>query len=112
METYRANATLGVGVVDLIVASGTKQVDIESTLELEENLNLVSRLMPLQSSHVQSGATGSSSTADKDEKNKDSEEKEQEGQNQDTEKNPNKDVQKDENNPGKNSDEVQDSDKE
>jgi hypothetical protein len=112
LETYRANATLGVGVVDLIVASGTKQVDIESTLELEENLNLVSRLMPLQSSHVQSGATGSSSTADKDEKNKDSEEKEQEGQNQDTEKNPNKDVQKDENNPGKNSDEVQDSDKE
>ena len=105
MEIYRANATLGVGVVDLIVASGTKQVDIESTLELEENLNLVSRLMPLQSSHVQSGATGASSTADKDEKNKDSEEKEQEGQNT-------KDVQKDENNPGKNSDEVQDSDKE
>ena len=112
LEAYRANASLGVGVVDLIVASGTKQVDIESTLELEENLNLVSRLMPLQSSHVQSGATGSSSTADKDEKDKDSEEKEQEGQNQDTEKNPNKDVQKDENNPGKNSDEVQDSDKE
>ena len=108
LEMYRANATLGVGVVDLIVASGTKQVDIESTLELEENLNLVSRLMPLQSSHVQSGATGSSSTADKDEKNKeDSEEKEQEGQDTDT-----KDVQKDKNNPGKDTDEVQDSDKE
>ena len=62
--------------------------------------------MPLQSSHVQSGATGSSSTADKDEKNKDSEEKEQEGQ--DTE-----DVQKDKNNPGvKESNEVQDSNKE
>lgn len=113
LEIYRANATLGVGVVDLIVASGTKQVDIESTLELEENLNLVSRLMPLQSSHVQSGATGSSSTADKDEKDKDSEEKEQEGQETDQKQDSEtKDVQKDENNPGKNSDEVQDSDKE
>ena len=106
LEIYRANATLGVGVVDLIVAAGTKQVDIESTLELEENLNLVSRLMPLQSSHVQSGPTGSSSTADKNDKNEDSEEKEQEGQNT-------KDVQKDKNNPGvKESNEVQDSNKE
>lgn len=106
LEIYRANATLGVGVVDLIVAAGTKQVDIESTLELEENLNLVSRLMPLQSSHVQSGPTGSSSTADKNDKDEDSEEKEQEGQNT-------KDVQKDKNNPGvKESNEVQDSNKE
>lgn len=106
LEMYRANASLGVGVVDLIVAAGTKQVDIESTLELEENLNLVSRLMPLQSSHVQSGASGSSSTADKDEKDEDSEEKEQEVKET-------KDVQKDKSNPGvKESNEVQDSNKE
>ena len=56
LEMYRANASLGVSVVDFIVASGTPQVDLESTLELEENLNLVSRLMPLQSSHTQSGS--------------------------------------------------------
>ena len=106
LEMYRANATLGVGVVDLIVASGIKQVDIESTLELEENLNLVSRLMPLQSSYVQSGSSSSSSTNSKDSKNKDSEEKEQEGSNTE-------DVQKDKNNPGvKKSNEVQDSNKE
>jgi hypothetical protein len=56
LEIYRANAALGVDVFDFIVASGVPQIDIESTLELEENLNLVSRLMPLQSSHTQSGS--------------------------------------------------------
>lgn len=62
LEIYRSNATLGVGLVDLVVASGIKQVDIESTLELEENLDLVKRLMPLQSSHVQSTGSSQSST--------------------------------------------------
>ena len=104
LEIYRSNASLGVGVLDLIVASGTKQVDIESTLELEENLNLVERLRPLQSSHVQSGASGTSSTTDKNVKTEETEEEQ---------KDSNLDVRKDENNPGDNtSDKVKDSNKE
>ena len=91
-------------MLDLIVASGTKQVDIESTLELEENLNLVERLRPLQSSHVQSGASGTSSTTDKNVKTEETEEEQ---------KDSNLDVRKDENNPGDNtSDKVKDSNKE
>lgn len=95
LEQYRANASLGVGVVDLIIASGIRQVDIESTLELEENLNLIDRLKPLQSSHVQSGGTGTSSTAKDDEEDDENEKT------------------KDENNPGNDeSDEVEDSNEE
>lgn len=52
------SATLGVGVLDYIVASGTKQVDLEATIELEEFLDLTSRLVPLQSSHTQSSSAG------------------------------------------------------
>ena len=104
LETYRANAAFGVGVIDLIIASGTKQVDIESTLELEENLNLIERLKPLQNSHVQSGSSGASSTTGKDVKN---------GENEEEQKDSSLDVQKDENNPGDNvSDKVKDSNKE
>lgn len=51
---YHQAATLGVGVVDYIVATGTKQVDLEATIELGEFLDLSHRLVPLQSSHTQS----------------------------------------------------------
>lgn len=51
---YHQAATLGVGVVDYIVATGTKQVDLESIIELGEFLDLSHRLVPLQSSHTQS----------------------------------------------------------
>lgn len=107
LELYRANASLGVGVVDLIVASGIKQVDIESTLELEENLNLVERLKPLQSSHVQSGGSDTSSTTEEaDDDTEEVEEKEQEDSLDSV-------VQKDKNNPGDtDSNEVEDSNKE
>lgn len=54
LTIYHQAATLGVGVVDYIVASGTKQVDLEATIELEEFLDLTNRLVPLQSSHTQS----------------------------------------------------------
>lgn len=63
LEVYHQAATLGVGVIDYIVATGTKQVDLESTLELEESLDLTHRLVPLQSSHTQS-VTGSDSGVD------------------------------------------------
>lgn len=64
LETYRNNASLGVGIVDFMVATGIKQTDIESTLELEEFLDLRNRLLPLQSSYTQSSST----TSNKDEK--------------------------------------------
>lgn len=56
MEQLHQSATLGVGVLDYIVASGTKQVDLEASLELEEYLDLSNRLVPLQSSHTQSSS--------------------------------------------------------
>ena len=65
LELYRANASLGVGVIDLIVASGTRQVDIEATLQLEESLDLVNRLKPLHSSHTQGDSASGSSTTEK-----------------------------------------------
>lgn len=57
MELYHQNATLGIGILDDIVATGIKQVDVNSTLELEQFLGLHERLVPLQSSHTQSTTT-------------------------------------------------------
>lgn len=54
LTSLHQSATLGVGVLDYIVATGTKQVDLEATIELEEFLDLTNRLVPLQSSHTQS----------------------------------------------------------
>lgn len=54
LEQFKANATLGVDKIGFIVSSGIKQVDLESTMELEEFLGLAERLKPLQSSHTQS----------------------------------------------------------
>ena len=52
MEVYRQNATLGIGKIDYLVASGVKQKHIEDTFELENFLDL-SRITPLQSAHTQ-----------------------------------------------------------
>ena len=64
MEFYHQNATIGIGVLDAIVATGIKQVDLESTLDLEQFLDLRNRLMPLQSSHTQSSSTTSENESD------------------------------------------------
>ena len=56
LEYYTANAQYGVGKLDLMMASGIKQVDLESTIELEQFLDLAHRLTPLQSSHTQSSS--------------------------------------------------------
>ena len=56
---YRDNATLGIGIVDCLVASGIKQSDIEATLDMEEFLDLHDRLLPLASSYTQSSSTNS-----------------------------------------------------
>lgn len=71
LKQFNANATLGVDKIGFIVASGIKQVDLESTIELEEFLGLAERLKPLQSSHTQSSTVieseESSKTEDEDE---------------------------------------------
>jgi hypothetical protein len=55
MELYRRNAEFGVGKLELIVASGTKQKHIAPKSRLEEYLKLEEILIPLKSSHTQSG---------------------------------------------------------
>lgn len=57
LDIYHQNATLGVGILDSVIATGLKQVDLEPTLELEQFLDLKNRLIPLQSSHTQSSST-------------------------------------------------------
>ena len=64
----------------MLVASGIKQVDLESTLELEEYLDLTERLVPLKSSYTLSSSDNTESKQDdKEEEEKtsssDSEEK-------------------------------------
>jgi hypothetical protein len=49
---YQAAAGFGVGVTNFIVASGVKQKNIESYLDMEENLGYVARLKPLLSSNT------------------------------------------------------------
>lgn len=67
MEVYRQNATLGIGKIDYLVASGVKQKHIEDTFELENFLDL-SRITPLQSAHTQTA----DDRKDEDETSKDS----------------------------------------
>lgn len=49
---YQAAAGFGVGVTNFIVASGVKQKNIESYLDMEENLGYVARLKPLLSTNT------------------------------------------------------------
>lgn len=52
---YRESASLGVGKIDLVIASGVKQSEIQDMATLEEYLELDKILIPLQSSYTQSG---------------------------------------------------------
>lgn len=73
MNLLHQSATLGVGVLDYIVASGTKQVDLEATIELEKHLDLVNKLVPLASSHTQSSsAVANKPKGDEDDSQKNS----------------------------------------
>jgi hypothetical protein len=54
MELYRRNSEFGVGKIELIVASGTKQKHIQPQAELEDFLKLDEILKPLTSSHTRS----------------------------------------------------------
>jgi len=57
MEFHRRNAEYGIGRLEAVVASGTKQKHISHKSKLEEFLKLGDILKPLASSHTQSGNT-------------------------------------------------------
>jgi hypothetical protein len=67
ISSYKSNAEYGVGRLELIVASGTKQKHITPKAELEKYLKLEEILKPLQSSHTQSGNIKDSEEEKKDE---------------------------------------------
>ena len=52
IQVYKNNATLGIGKLDFIIASGTKQRHINDIFELESYLHL-DRIQPLQTSYTQ-----------------------------------------------------------
>lgn len=55
MEIHRRNGEYGIGRLEAVVASGTKQKHILHKAKLEDFLNLSDILQPLSSSHTQSG---------------------------------------------------------
>jgi len=78
ISQYNENATLGVGIIDFIISTGTKQVELDSTMKLEEFLGLPKKLLPLQSSHTtaSTGSTEETSKTDESEGNDDNKETE------------------------------------
>lgn len=67
MELYRKNGEYGIGRLESIVASGTKQRDIAHKSKLEEFLKLEEILIPLASSHTQTNEPVVEKTDDKKE---------------------------------------------
>ena len=53
IEVYKNNATLGVGKLDYLIASGIKQKNIEDMFDLEQYLHL-DKITPMQTSYTQS----------------------------------------------------------
>ena len=74
IDTFKNNATLGVGKLDYIIASGTKQKNIQDTLDLETYLHL-DQIKPRQTSYTQGAATvdaqGKEANKEDDEASKD-----------------------------------------
>lgn len=68
IQTMRENAKVGIGITQFIVASGIKQKNIESYLDMESNLDLVNKIKPLLSSNTTTAAdlTPSSNKTDKE----------------------------------------------
>jgi hypothetical protein len=66
IEIFKNNATLGVGKIDYLVASGIKQKNIQDTLELENYLHL-DQITPMQTSYTQSSADIDGNTASNEE---------------------------------------------
>ena len=69
MERYREQATLGVGKLDFIVATGIKQKHIADRFILEDFLKL-DQIKPLQSSYTQTGAGDKDTSSDKNNEKK------------------------------------------
>ena len=71
METYRRNAEYGIGRIESVVASGTKQKHIQSKSKLEEFLKLDEVLKPLKSSHTRSGNDSEENESPEDDQDQD-----------------------------------------
>lgn len=55
IRLYRESATVGIGKLEAVVATGVKQRSLQDRAKLEQMINLDSMLKPLQSSHTMSG---------------------------------------------------------
>jgi hypothetical protein len=55
IKMYRESATVGIGKLEAVVATGVKQRSLQDRAKLEQMINLDSMLKPLQSSHTMSG---------------------------------------------------------
>lgn len=58
IKLFKENATLGVGKLDFIIASGIKQKNLQDTFDLETYLKL-EQIKPLQTSYTQTNTDGS-----------------------------------------------------
>ena len=72
VQVYRDNATLGVGKLDYIIASGIKQKDIQDQLDLETFLKL-NEIQPMQTSYTQTAEDRSEADGESSEKKSDTE---------------------------------------
>lgn len=52
IKVYKENATLGIGKLDYIIASGIKQINLQDQLYLEQFLKL-DQITPMQTSYTQ-----------------------------------------------------------
>lgn len=52
IKVYKENATLGIGKLDYIIASGIKQIDLQDQFYLEKFLKL-DQITPMQTSYTQ-----------------------------------------------------------
>ena len=55
VKLYRESATVGIGKLEAVIATGVKQRSLQDRAKLEQMINLDSMLKPLQSSHTMSG---------------------------------------------------------
>lgn len=64
IKVFKENATLGVGKLDFIIASGVKQRNIKDQLDLEAFLDLNS-IVPMQTSYTQTAEDRGEGTSSK-----------------------------------------------
>lgn len=73
IDIFKNNATLGVGKIDYLIASGIKQRNIQDTLELENYLHL-DQITPMQTSYTQSSAEQEDNSTSNEDNDKEDEE--------------------------------------